>query len=104
MTLRFLAICACLAPLLAGCDSPNPFSPYAGVPPQRVEVGGSVFSVRVAGTQAQAVRTNFDLRAGARGRAIVPRAGVAMERASGCTVVPGTLQGDSALIEAELRC
>lgn len=89
--------------MLFGCDSPNPIGPYAGVPPTRVEVDGSVFSVRVAGTQAQAVRTNFDLTAG-RGGQIIPRAGIAMEQASGCRVVDGSLRGDAAMIEARLSC
>ncbi|MEE4117422.1 MAG: hypothetical protein V2I65_00215 [Paracoccaceae bacterium] len=89
---------------LSGCDTPSPLSPFAGVPPTRVEVAGSTFSVRVAGREAQAVRTDFDARAGSRGREIIPRAGIAMERASGCRVVPGTLKGDSAVIEARLAC
>lgn len=99
--MRCLLLISALA--LAACDSPNPLSVYAGVPPTRVEVEGSVFSVRVAGSQAQAVRTDFDLRAGLGGR-IVPRAGIAIERASGCRVVDGSLKGDAALIEARLIC
>jgi hypothetical protein len=95
---------AVAALLLPGCDSPSPLSSFAGVPPTRVEVAGATFSVRVAGREAQAVRTNFDMRAGIRGREIIPRAGIAMERASGCRVVPGSLQGDSALVEARLDC
>jgi len=87
----------------AGCDTPHPLSDFAGIPPSRVTVQGSVFSVRVAGEAAQAVRTNFDARAWL-GREIVPRAGIAMETASGCDVVPGTLRGDAAVIEARLDC
>jgi hypothetical protein len=89
---------------LAACDSPDPRSDFAGLPPTRIDVGGSTFSVRVAGSKAQAVRTNFDLRAGIRGREILPRAGFAMERVSGCTVRPGSLKGDSAVAEARLDC
>lgn len=86
------------------------------MPPTRVEVEGSVFSVRVAGARAQAVRTNFDLRAGGRSFAtkatvgparaprIVERAAVAMEIASGCSVVVGSVVGDAALTEARLAC
>jgi hypothetical protein len=103
--MRCVVLCLSIAALaLSGCDSPSPLSVFSGVPPTRVEVAGSVFSVRVAGREAQAVRTNFDLRAGSRGREIVPRAGIAMERASGCRVVPGSLRGDSAVIEARLAC
>jgi hypothetical protein len=99
-----------LAPLLllllplAACDSPDPRSDFAGLPPTRIALDGATFSVRVAGTQAQAVRTNFDLRAGIRGREILPRAGLAMERASGCRVRPGSLKGDAAVAEARLDC
>jgi hypothetical protein len=95
---------AALALAVAGCASPAPFSDFAGAPPQQVRAGGSEFSVRVAGGRARAVRTDFDPQAGIRGRRIVPRAGLAMERASGCRVVPGTLTGDAAVIEAELAC
>ncbi len=90
--------------LLAGCDSPSPVSPFAGVAARQVEVGGSTFSVRVAGSRARAVRTDFDLRAGSRGGAIVPRAGIAMEQVSGCLVLPGSLRGDAAVSEARLAC
>lgn len=100
-------MCRALLPLLllalAACDSPSPLSPFAGVPPTRLQVDGSTFSVRVAGDRAQAVRTDFDLTVG-RGRHILPRAGIAMERASGCRVIDGSLRGDAALIEARLTC
>ena len=99
---RSVLVLLVLAP--AGCDSPSPLSPFAGVPARQVEIGGSTFSVRVAGERARAVRTDFDLRAGSRGRAIVPRAGIAMEQVSGCRIVPGSLRGDAAVSEASLAC
>jgi len=94
-----------LAPalLLVACDSPDPRSDFARVPPSRVEIAGSTFAVRVAGNRARSVRTDFDPQAGF-GAAILPRAGLAMERVSGCRVVAGTLAGDASVAEARLRC
>jgi hypothetical protein len=89
---------------LAACDSPSPLSPFAGLPAQRVAIEGSEFSVRATTSEAQAVRRDFDLNAAFDRTAIATRAGLAMERASGCRVVPGTLAGDAVIIEAELDC
>ena len=94
----------CLAAALAGCDSPHPLSDFAGVPPTRIEVEGAVYAVRVAGGRAQAVRRNVDFAAATDPQAFVARSGLAMERASGCRVVAGTLEGDAAMSEARLAC
>ena len=95
-----------LLALLAACDQPAPLSPVAGLPAQRVAVGGSEFAVRATASEAQAVRRDFDLNAAFARDEIVTRAGLAMERASGCRVVPGTLRGDGdgVIIEARLDC
>ena len=87
---------------LSGCDVPSPVSDFAGTAATRITVGGSTFSVRVAGSQATATRLNFDARA--RAATILPRAGIAMERVSGCTVRTGSLKGDAAMATATLRC
>jgi hypothetical protein len=100
---RFRAILFTTLVAVASCDTPHPLSDYAGVEPERIAVHGSEFSVRVAGDAAQAVRTDFDMRAW-RGRDIVPRAGIAMEQVSGCRVLPGTLRGDASVIDARLDC
>ncbi len=97
---RALALLA----LLAACGQPSPLSPFAGLPAQRVAVGGSEFSVRATASEAQAVRRGFDPNAMFQREAIATRAGLAMERASGCRVVPGTLRGDAVIIEAEMDC
>ena len=89
--------------VLAGCDSPDPLSEFAGVTPRIVDIDGSRFSVRVAGEAATAVRTNFDMRA-ARRSFMLPRAGLAIEQASGCRVRPGSLTGDGAMAQARLDC
>jgi hypothetical protein len=87
---------------LAACDTPDPLSAFANTTPTRITVDGSTFSVRVAGTQATATRLDFDMRA--RTATILPRAGVAMERVSGCTIREGSLKGDAAMATARLGC
>lgn len=87
---------------LAACDLPSPIEPVAGRAAQVVMVQGSSFSVRYVGSEAVAVRKNFDFRA--RRHEILPRAGIAIERVSGCRVRPGSLTGDVARIEAKIDC
>ncbi|MEM9249346.1 MAG: hypothetical protein AAGB05_11710 [Pseudomonadota bacterium] len=98
----FTALLAMFA--LAACDSPHPLSDFAGVPPTRVAVADSVYSVRIAGSRAHAVRRNVDLRATFNTADYVARAGLAMEQASGCRVRSGTLRGDASVSEARLAC
>ncbi len=97
-----------LAPLLlvfaAACDSPHPLSEFAGVPPTRVEIADSVYSVRISGSKAQAVRRNVDFKAALNRDDYVARSGLAMEEASGCRVRSGSLRGDAAMAEARLIC
>jgi hypothetical protein len=102
MTPPIRAMLAVLPLALAACDVPGPASPFAGVPAERIVIAGSTFSVRIAGEEAQAVRLDPDFRASA--RRILPRAGVAMERVSGCEVVSGSLRGDAAMAMARLTC
>lgn len=89
---------------LAACDSPHPLSDFAGVPPTRVEIADSVYSVRVSGNKAQAIRRNVDFNAALHRAEYVARSGLAMEKASGCRVRSGTLRGDPAMAEARLAC
>ena len=98
------AVLISLLVFAAACDSPGPLSEFAGVPPTRVDVAGSVYSVRVAGSRAQAVRRNVELGALTAPAEYMARSGLAMERASGCRVVSGSLTGDAAMAEARLAC
>ncbi|WP_212523752.1 hypothetical protein [Actibacterium sp. MT2.3-13A] len=94
-----LAIIAGLL-ILAGCDSPAPA--LRGATTQRVKVGGSLFSVHVLGDEAQAIRLNFET--GRRARGVMARGFTAIERASGCRIVPGSFGGDPALMRARVTC
>jgi len=85
---------------LVACSSPG--LKFAGVEPARVVVEGSVFDVYVVGEKARAIRLNFEL---------LPKLAVtgslavaAIEQASGCGVVKGSVSGDQAMNEARLKC
>ena len=75
---------------------------FAGVEATRVVVGQSTFDVRVKGTRAHALRVNMEFAPNL--AAVAPRAREAIEQASGCRMVPGTLTGDQASMTAELDC
>ncbi|PKP83945.1 MAG: hypothetical protein CVT80_10965 [Alphaproteobacteria bacterium HGW-Alphaproteobacteria-2] len=90
----------CLALLVAGC---NTLGPGHGYPlPLVVQVEDSTFRVYHDGTRAVAIRINpdFNPRAGK----IFSHARRAMEQASGCRVLPSTLEGDMTMIRADLIC
>lgn len=91
---------ALLVLLLAGCNTPGPGSGYPA--PVVVQVEGSTFRVYHDKLRAVAIRINpdFSPRAGR----IFPRARRAMEEASGCRVLPATMQGDTTMIRADLIC
>lgn len=89
-----------LLTLLSGCDSPAPG--MRGATTTWVEVGGSLFSVHVLGDRAEAVRLNAE--AGPRARGVMARGFAAIERASGCRIVPGSFEGDPALMRARIAC
>ncbi|MBN2907120.1 MAG: hypothetical protein JXJ18_10470 [Rhodobacteraceae bacterium] len=82
---------------LGACDAPGPG--FAGHPATRVTVDGSTFAVRQNGDRAQAIRLNVERRKG-----VMARAFAAMEQATGCTIRPGTLSGDPAVIYAQIAC
>lgn len=84
--------------LLAACNTPSPG--FRGVDPVRVTVGPSVFDVRVADGQAEALRVSSEYAP--RMGPIGPRATLAIEQVSGCTV--RRLGGDQAMIRASLSC
>ncbi|KCV82199.1 hypothetical protein ATO10_07412 [Actibacterium atlanticum] len=82
---------------LAACNSPG--REMWGVAPVQVTVDGSTFSVYIHNGQAEAIRTNFEYRKG-----ILERGHTAIERASGCEIVPGSFDGDPARMVAKLHC
>lgn len=86
--------------ILAGCDSPAPG--MRGAATTWVEVGNSLFSVHVLGDRAEAIRLNAE--AGPRARGVMARGFAAIERASGCRIVPGSFEGDPALMRARIAC
>ncbi|MGC9368748.1 MAG: hypothetical protein ACP5DX_04315 [Paracoccaceae bacterium] len=86
--------------MLAGCDSPA--LDMRGAIRRRVEVAGSQFSVHILGDRAEAIRLNVET--GRRARAVMARGFVAIERASGCRIVPGSFEGDPALMRARVAC
>jgi len=86
--------------LLAGCDSPSPR--LEGASHRVVTVDGSRFGVHWRGREVEAYRISVEF---------VPRLGPmsvkferAIEIATGCRVVPGSLVGDVALMQAEIAC
>ena len=88
-----------VAGLLAACGSHPAFM---GVQMQVIKIRGSTFQIRIKDENVEAIRTNFEYvpKIGD----IFPKAQEAMEIASGCTVVPGSMKGDPALILAKLKC
>lgn len=83
---------------VSACNTP--VARFQDVPPVRVEVGQSVFEVRIAGPWAQAIRLTPEWAP--RPAAVLPRAVLAMERVSGCRVA--RLGGDQAVFVAQLDC
>lgn len=84
--------------LLAACNTPHPR--FRGVEPVRITVGKSTFDVRVKGREAEAIRLNAEWAP--RMEAVAPRAVMAIEKVSGCTV--RRLDGDQAQAFAKLNC
>ena len=85
---------------LSGCDSPSPA--FSGLNPVRVTVDGSTFSVRHTPFAAEAIRLNPEANP-TRGGTVFKGA-KAMVLASGCAVVTDTLDGDEAVVRADLDC
>lgn len=83
---------------LAACDTSDPA--FRDAAPVRVRLGGSVFDIRVAGRQAEAIRRNPQWAP--RLAAVAVPAVLAIERVSGCRVA--RLRGDQARMVAALDC
>jgi hypothetical protein len=88
---------ACLI-LLCACDTPSP--DFWGVEATRVMVQGTTFDVRIKDRKAEAIRLNAEPRP--RWMVIGAKAGLAIERVSGCKIKK--LGGDPAVVLAKLKC
>lgn len=86
--------------IVVACSGPG--VQMTGVQGQKVTVQGSDFTVYIRGERAQAVRTGFEFPA--RISDIFPKAAIAIEQVSGCSVRPSGMSGDAALIRAKLDC
>ena len=86
--------------LLANCSSPSP--EYADADRVEIGVGDRVFHVYSTASSAQAIRTNREW--GAERASVASDAATAIERATGCKVDEGSLEGDLGVVNAEIAC
>lgn len=94
-----------LLALLAACDSPSPAFMHS--PATRIEVNGLLFSVRVRGAEAEALRLGPEKIP--RLRDVLASGALAIEQVSGCAIANPTkrapaLEGDHAIVRARLDC
>ncbi|MGR3541496.1 MAG: hypothetical protein ACU0BS_08720 [Hasllibacter sp.] len=86
--------------VLVACSGAQPA--FFGVPAQRVEAGGFTFHVRRDGADLELVRTGFVPVAA------LPQVYVASleaaRYATGCSPIPGSLNGDPAVIRLTVQC
>lgn len=85
---------------LAGCASPSPR--FLGAQEQRVTIEGTQIAVFRDGDHAQAIRLDYAGRATRRN--MPERLVQAIGQATGCSVRPGSAQGDSGVITARIDC
>lgn len=86
--------------LLTACASPAP--EFIGARETRIVRGGREFAVFRQGNRAEAIRLGYATRAERQG--MLATLVAVMEQATGCTPVPGTIEGDTGEIRARLRC
>lgn len=87
-----------LVVVLSGCSSPDL---RAGVT-QRVDVEHSRFQVQFTRQKAEATRLSTEF--GPAARNVMWRGYRAIMLATGCEIIPGTFDGDPALMRADLFC
>jgi len=94
----------CLLGLLmvTACDGPSPV--FIGQPVRVVAVDGSRFGVFMQGGSGQVEAHRISMEPLPSLVLTLDKAYRAIEIASGCTVVAGSLQGDQAIILAEVDC
>lgn len=85
---------------LAACSSPS--LKYTGQEATRAEINGWVIDVYQKGTQAQAIRLNSIMLPAPED--MHHYGTIAMERATGCKVIPSSKKGDAVVLNAKLRC
>ena len=85
---------------LAACDSPS--VAFQDVAERRVKVDGFHFSVRATRYEAEAIR--LGLERPPKRADVVFKGAKAMVIASGCAVVPKSLEGDENIVRADLDC
>ena len=93
-----LSFAIAAAAALAGCATPD--TAYRGIPAVRMDMGGSLFDIRVKGRRAEAIRRNPQWAP--RLASVGVPAVLAIEAVSGCRVA--RLTGDQARMQATLDC
>ncbi|MHA1128022.1 MAG: hypothetical protein ACTSRN_03605 [Alphaproteobacteria bacterium] len=96
--MRFSIIIVLLA--IMACSSPGKH--FSGATPVRVTVEGSIFDIYTVGSDVKAVRLSVE--ALPRRAVIGARAIIAIEQATGCKFVAGSMTGDQALMQARITC
>jgi len=86
--------------LLIACSSPS--LKYSGVEPVRVAVEGMEFDVYSNDADVQAIRVGFTYLPSL--SETLARGISAIEMATGCHVIPTSIDGDQAVIKASIRC
>lgn len=86
--------------VVMACSSPG--KQFSGAAPVRVTVEGSMFDIYTVGNDVKAVRLSIE--ALPKRSVIGARAIVAIEQATGCKYVAGSLTGDQALLQAKITC
>jgi len=91
--------------ILTGCASPSP--EYLGQPAREVMVDGREFRVFLrsgGGTQTRAQVIRMGWEGGRDHRGVIAAMTRAAEQASGCVAVPGSVSGDSGVLNLRLDC
>ncbi|MGJ8582595.1 MAG: hypothetical protein ACSHXD_00765 [Marinosulfonomonas sp.] len=98
--MRHVTILSFAVLILAGCASPG----YLGVKPIRAEADGSTFLVyhKFGTVEVEAYRVSVEMLPSK--RRVFRAAKKAIETATKCRVIDGSIYGDQAIITAEVDC
>lgn len=86
--------------VLSACDSPSPR--FMDAERREISVQGATFSVYRVGDTVEVIRTSTEYLP--RLSEVMSKAAIAIHQATGCPMKAGTMQGDTALIQARLDC